>query len=240
MKAKLLIFLLTMFCTSVIPQTQTIVWDYPVKPGTETWKKLENNAAKVSVCQIPENLLSKISVKDLMSICLQYPLLYDVFAFNNINSGLEKLFSDFNGIRELSKKDSALNSLCEQYVFEIHHFPNILKASDLEIGHSIAKISILEVLLSYSELHNNTTKEIQKEILKNLLFGYKEKCKYHGYFQGSGFTTNLFARAHIIIKIDTTLFTLFERKNKAVLFSGMADADLIDTIDKMSYTLIKE
>jgi hypothetical protein len=70
-----------------------------------------------------------------------------VFAFNNINSGLEKLFSDFNGIREFSKRTGA---------------------------------------------------------------------------------------------IDTALLAQFERKNKAVLLSGMADAELIDMIDKLSYSLIKE
>jgi hypothetical protein len=240
MKTKIFVFLLALFCTSVVSQTQTIVWDYPIKPGTEVWKKLENNTSKVSACRIPENLLSKLPMNDLMSICLQYPLLYDVFAFNNINRGLEKLFSDFNGIKEFSKRDRALNSLLEQYILEIQHFPNILKASNMEIGHSIARISILEVLLSYSELHNNTTKEIQKKVLENLLFGYKEKCKYHEYFQGKGFATNLFARSHIITKIDTTLLSRFEGKNKAVLFSGMASSDLIDTIDKMSYNLVKE
>jgi hypothetical protein len=221
-------------------QEKKTVWDYPVKPGTEQWKKLENNAQKVAVCQMPEDILSDISTRDLTSICLQYPLLYDVFAFNNRTRGLEKLFSDFNGIRELSKRIDAINHLSEQYMSEIQHFPSILDASNIEIGHAIVRISMLEVLLSYSEFHGNTAKETQKEVLKNLLFGYKEKCKYPEHFQGIGFTSNLFARAHIIIKIDPSLSAQFEEKNKAVLFSGMADAEQIDRIDQLSHTLINK
>jgi hypothetical protein len=239
MKTKIAILLL-LFSLSAMSQEKKTAWDYPVKPGTEQWKKLENNAQKVAVCQMPADLLSDISTKDLTAICLQYPLLYDVLAFNNINSGLKKLFSDFNGIRELSKRTDAIDNLREQYISEIQHFPNILKASNLEIGHSTTKISLLEILLSYSEFHGNTTKETQKEVLKNLLSGYREKCRYPEYFQGSGFTSNLFARAHVIIKIDTSLSAQFEEKNKAVLFSGMANAEQIDIIDQLSHTLINK
>ena len=57
------------------------------------------------------------------------------------------------------------------------------------------------------------------------------------YFKGIGFTTNLFARVHIIIKINMALSNKFE--NSSVLFSGRANADLINTIDSLSYNLIK-
>jgi len=219
---------------------EKIIWDYPIKPKTEEWKKLESNNAKVEACQIPEYILRDISTNDLMTLCLRYPLLYDVFAFNDINSGLGKLFSDFNGIREFSNREDAINGLCEQYLSEIRNFPEILnKGYSLDVGYSIIRISMLEVLLSYADFHNNTSKENQKKVLENLLLGYREKIKYPEYFQGSGFATNLFARANIIIKIDTVLSEKFETGNKTVLFSGMANADLIDTIDKLSYTLIK-
>ena len=213
-------------------------WDYPIKPRTEEWKKLESNKAKVEACQIPKHILQDISTDALMTLCLEYPLLYDVFAFNNTNNGLSKLFSDFNGIREFSKREGAINNLSEQYLSEIRSLPeNLNNRSNLEIGYSVARISILEVLLSYSDFHSNTSKENQKKILENLLFGYREKIKYPEYFQGNGFATNLFARAHIIIKIDTVLSEKFEKENKVVLFSGMADADLINIIDSLSNIL---
>jgi hypothetical protein len=237
MKKRLLFIFIFIFSFVIYAQEK---WFYPIKPGTKEWMELESNKEKVEVCQIPENILQKISTNDLMTLCLQYPLLYDVFAFNNLNDGLKKLFSDFNGIREFSKNENAINRLQEQYLSEIRNFTEKLnKGSDLEIGYSIINISILEVLLSYSDFHIGTSKESQKKILENLLFGYREKIKYAEYFQGIGFTSNLFARAHLILKIDTASSEKFKEENNSVLFSGMADAELIDTIDSLSYNLIK-
>jgi hypothetical protein len=215
-------------------------WDYFIKPKTAEWKELKSNKAKVEACQIPEYILQEISTNDLMVLCLRYPLLYDVFAFNDINAGMRKLFSDFNGIREFSKRENAVDSLREQYLAEIRSFPEQLnKGSNLSIGYSVARISILEILLSYPDFQDGASKENHKKVLESLLLGYGEKIKYPEYFKGSGFTTNLFARAHVIIKIDTTLSEKFEGKNKIVLFSGMADAELINVIDSLSYNLIK-
>jgi hypothetical protein len=219
---------------------ERILWDYPTKPGTEEWKRLENNKAKVEVCQIPESVLQSISINNLTVLCLQYPLLYDVFAFENINAGLNKLFTDFNGIRAFAKRKDAINCLKEKYLAEFRIFPNILETGSLlDRGGSIMLISMLEDLLSYSNFYINSSIEEQKKVLETLLFGYKEKLKYPEYFKGIGFTTNLFARAHIIIKMDTTLSEKFEGKNKMVLYSGMANAELINTIDSLSYHLIK-
>ena len=240
MKKQVLFSFLIILSFTAYSQERTL-WDYPIKPKTEEWKKLESNKAKVEACQLPEHILRDISTNDLMVLCLQYPLLYDVFAFNNINNGLQKLFSDFNGIREFAKREESVNSLQEQYLSEIHSFPDKLnnKVSNLDLGRSMARISILELILIYSDFHNNISKENQKKVLESLLSGYKEKCKYPEYFGRRGFATNLFARAHIIIKIDTALLVNFEKENSTVLFSGMAGADLIDTIDSLSYHLIK-
>jgi len=239
MKKQVLFSFLIILSFTAYSQEGTL-WNYPIKPKTEEWKKLESNKAKVEACQVPDYVLRDISTNNLMILCLQYPLLYDVFAFNNTNDGLRKLFSDFNGIREFAQRESAINSLNEQYLSEIRSFPeNLNSRSNLEIGYSVARISILEVLLSYSDFHSNTSKENQKKTLENLLFGYREKIKYPEYFQGNGLATNLFARAHIIIKIDAALSEKFEKENKVVLFSGMADADLINLIDSLSYNLIK-
>ena len=105
---KKILFTFLIFLSSVTHAQEKTAWDYPIKPKTEEWEKLENNKAKVEVCQMPESVLQDISTNDLMTLCLQYPLLYDVFAFNNVNDGLRKLFSDFNGIREFSKRESAI------------------------------------------------------------------------------------------------------------------------------------
>lgn len=215
------------------------LWDYPIKPKTEEWKKLKGNKAKVDACQIPEDVLRDISTDDLMSLCLRYPPLYNVYAFNNRNTGLKFLFEHFNGIREFAKRERAVDKLREQYISDISDFPGkISTVSDLELGYAILHISMLECLLSYAEFYANTSTETQKKVLETLLWGY-QKCKDPEYFDKIGFRENLFARANLIIRIDTAWAEKFKTELRPVLAAGMADADLIDTIDRLSYELIK-
>ncbi len=210
---------------------ESISWDYPVKPGTEAWKKLKDYQERIDICQIPEYVLQKISTKDLATLCLQYPFLYDVFAFNGYTIWVNHIFTDFNGIREFYKRRNAANMFQERYLATIHGFPESIDPSFFEL-------SILEILLGYPDF-SYISKEKQKKILKNLLFGYEEKRKYPAYFQGSGFDTNLFARAHIIIKIDAAITEKFQGENRSVLYRGMATTALRNMVDSLSYALIK-
>jgi len=227
--------------TTKVEEWQECNYDYPAKPGTPEWKelwdKLESYEAMVSVLQIPDSILQCISTNNLLTLCLQYPFLLNVFAFNGTLTGLEDLFVRFNGIREFSKRENAINYLQEKYLSEVQSFPNKLD-SDTIMWHSKMQISILELLLSYSEFHYNTSKEDRKKILENLWFGYNEKIKYAEYFAGRDFETNLFARAHLVIKIEPSLLEIFE--NTSILFSGMTtDADLINKLDSLTFELIK-
>ena len=80
---------------------QETTWNYPIKPGTKEWGSLENNTEKINVFQIPIEILHSINTEDLLLICLYYPLLPDMYAFNYIVDGFEKFENDFNGFREL-------------------------------------------------------------------------------------------------------------------------------------------
>ena len=183
MKNTLIILITFLF---VANQTfgQAIVekWDYPIKPGMEEWKKFQSNKEMVDACQIPEHVLQNISTNDLMILCLQYPLLFDVFAFNNKNDGLKILFADFNGIRVFCQRKDALSNLQEKYIEELNFFPSKLDTGyTLETVHSKVQISMLELLLSYPDFHTNSTMKEKKEVLKSLLYGYLEKIKYSDY-----------------------------------------------------------
>ena len=45
---------------------QVFAWDFPIKPGTEEWKKLKTRQAKVTALQIPEEVLPKLSTFQLV------------------------------------------------------------------------------------------------------------------------------------------------------------------------------
>jgi hypothetical protein len=219
-----------------------VIWDYPVKPGMEEWKKFESNEAMVKACQISEKSLESLSTEDITDICLQYPLLYDVFAFDNMNNGLDKLFNDFNGIRELYKRKDLSSSLVKRYALTVQNFSFLdSKASDLEKGYFIISVSALEVLLSRIERADSTEEDVLRVILQNLVSGYEGKCRYADYFKGFGLQTNFYSRSHVILKLDKSSVELLPQKNRnTTLFSGMADEQSVNVIDNLSYQLIKQ
>ncbi|MDR3338689.1 MAG: hypothetical protein LBT25_01095 [Candidatus Symbiothrix sp.] len=237
MKNLLIIFGFFTVSFATMAQEKKVAWDYPVKPGTEEWKKFESNEAMVNACQIPEKVLSSISTNDLVEICLQYPLLYDIFAFNNLNEGLDKLHNDFNGIMEFYKRKEAVNELLKHYNLKIQNLDFLAgKASEVEKGLYIISISAIEVLLCQYDVQN----EMSKEILRNLVSGYESKSIYADYFKGLGFRTNLYSRVHVITKMNKQSLEKLESKAiNAVLASGMADIETGSMLDGLSYQLIK-
>ena len=105
-------------------------------------------------------MLFRSSTNELIDICLRYPLLYDVFAFNNTDEGLDKLFSDFNGIRALYKRKDASDNLIKRYIQKIHSFSLLNEnRSELEKGDFIVAVDMLELILSRfgSEKHSSTS-----------------------------------------------------------------------------------
>jgi hypothetical protein len=217
------------------------VWDYPVKPATEEWKNFKSNQEMVDACQIPEKVLAILSTEELTDICLHYPLIADVFAFENTNEGLAKLIDDFNGIRELYKRTDVSRSLSKRYLQKVQDFSFLEgKSSNVEKGYFIISVSVLEVFLSRIEWPDNNEKTIHKELLQNLVLGYEEKCKYLDYFKGFGLQTNFYSRSHVIAKLDKLSIELLPRKDKSsILFSGMADEQSVNIMDKLSHQLIK-
>jgi len=216
------------------------IWDYPVKPGTEEWKIFKSNKEMIDACQIPEKILFSLSTNDLTELCLHYPLLYDTFAFNDLNEGFNKLFNDFNGIRELYKRKDTPKELLKRYNSKVHNLSYLdLNASDSQKGLFIISISAIEVLLSNYNIQDNM-ETTSKEILKSLVFGYENKSIYNDYFKGLGFRTNFYSRAQVITRMNSPMIQKLSQEDKnSVLTSGMADSHSINVINELSYQLIK-
>ncbi|MDR0796299.1 MAG: hypothetical protein LBE79_09675 [Tannerella sp.] len=237
----LIILYVNLFSCFIIYGQEKTKWDYPVKPGTEEWKKFQSNEEMVNSCQIPDVVLSTLTTEELVDLSLRYPLIYDVFAFENMNSGLNKLFNDFNGIRELYNKSEVSNNLIKRYSEQIKIF-SILdgKSTEYEKGKFIVTVSLMEVLLCRCVEQNDADKEKSKEILRALVAGYEGKLKYIDYFKGVGFRSNVYSRVNVISEISEHKIEKLPQKEKnLVKFSGLADEQALRIIDEVSYQLIK-
>ncbi|MDR1369701.1 MAG: hypothetical protein LBJ72_06200 [Dysgonamonadaceae bacterium] len=239
MKAKIFLIALCFTITgAMFAQETKDKWDFPVKPGTEEWRKLKSYEARVKACQVPEEILLSLSTNELTDICLEYPLLYDIFAFNNRNKGINKFFDNFNGIRELYKRKDAANELLNRYDLKLQQISFVEgNASDYEKGGYTISISILEMLLCFTD----TQGDIQKKILQKLVSGYENKLLYTDYFKGLGLQCNFYSRAHIVTKILQQNNEQSPIKDGSlVLTSGRTNSETVDILNKLSYQLIKE
>ncbi|MDO5430208.1 hypothetical protein [Parabacteroides sp.] len=238
----LLLFFVLMWGIHCYAQ-KDVHWTYPVLPGTDVWANLTNYQEKVNVCQIPEDLLRTINTPCLIQLCLNYPLLLDIYSFNQMSQGFEAFYSNFNGIRELVSRDDAVDELIAFYKREQEQQISILNNSVVPLekkGNYIFQISAIEMFLGCPQLQANQSAPKQKEVMKILLDGYEKKYDSLSEFKGLGFYANVFSRANLINKINPNLL---KEKNKNVykLINGVVrDIEAVEELNQMSYQLIRK
>lgn len=90
-------------------------FEYAIKGGTPEWRSLPSHAAMVDAVQIPRATIAKMNTEQLTTAVLNYPLLPDALAFNNVQHGLEVAASRFTGLRELLRRPDAPAVLLDRY-----------------------------------------------------------------------------------------------------------------------------
>lgn len=75
---KLIVFCM-LICSSICQSQKMKEWTYPVMPGTEQWKAFQSHQEMLEACQIPKSVLQSISTERLLQLCLDYPLLLDIY-----------------------------------------------------------------------------------------------------------------------------------------------------------------
>ena len=246
MKRKILLILFCLIACVVNAQTaaeKKLPWDYPVKPNMKKWEQLQTVKERIDICQIQENLLSSLSTDDLTDVCMQYPLLGVVLAWSPHDRGLDSLFREFNGVRELYKRKDAYKHLLNWYDSTMQNLPFLNKDVPLvEKGSFCSKISIAELLLSRCQLPDDANKDNNyREIIRHLVSGYEKTFAYPEYFTAYSFSISCFARAKIINKIDEQYIVKMPVDDKNTLFTRRHLDDLTrSAIDELSYQFIQE
>lgn len=213
------------------PGGSDLVWDYPIKPGTAEWKSLASNEEKIAVCQIPENVLKTLTDSELLEVCLNYPLLNDIFVFNIIDHGVDKLINDFNGIRELYLRKNKSEVFLAKYSDLIDNLSKLNRqASDYEKVEYGLLISAVELLISRPEMQKDLALSDQKSFIQELWRAYKMKTEYTTYFGQLGFQTNIISRGKII--------SIIENNEDFCEFTGFFDGSYASCVDKKTKEIL--
>lgn len=120
----------------MIAQENEKPYEFLVKPGTQEWANLTTSKQMDEVCVIPEKILYSLSTKALMTTCLNYPRLIDIFLAGNMQSGFDFYLNHFNGLNELMKRHDLKEVLLQSY--------NSLNVPDIRLPEFNIKLSALQ------------------------------------------------------------------------------------------------
>lgn len=171
---KLMLVLAYSCCTHfLLAQHTDTPYDYPVKLNTEKWQTLKTVENMYEVCQIPQDVLLKMSTAGLIQSCLNYPASIVLLIHNTPQQGFDDFKLHFNGISELIKRSDRKEELLKVYAMYDTKAHTYLK-SDIEKGHYTFILTMLEAIIVQDEITFRLNINQQKALLKISLQKYAE------------------------------------------------------------------
>lgn len=229
-----------MITVSLSAQENSGVYDWPIKPGMPEWKELTTHAQMVGVLQIPENILSDISTEDLMQTCLNYPLFLDMFAFNSLQQGIENIISDFNGLRELLKRQDAGVELLKEYTkVAIPDFEG--KRPPFQFKTRLAKI---EILLAQEAALSNLQDTKRLILLAEAVKKFEAMLDQLDYYDFMNFDPNVYLMGKVIHQEAAAQFNRNLEQDDALKnfmqYGSNASASVINKIVTLARELLTQ
>ena len=98
------------------------IYEYPITPKKTPgqWKQLGNHYKKLEACQIPEDILSVMTTRQLLLTCIDYPLAKDEEALNRSDFTFDyfgTIVNKHNGLVELFKRPDFSEELAALYKY---------------------------------------------------------------------------------------------------------------------------
>jgi hypothetical protein len=147
-------------------------YDFPTKLGSTKWQSFKSTDEMYNACQIPQDILSKMSTAALIQTCLGYPASGVLLIHNTPQQGFNDWKQHFNGIQELLKRSDANEELLKTYLAFDTKGHAILK-TDIEKGHYTFLLAILESIIVQDEITESLSAQQQKTLLKSSLMKYQ-------------------------------------------------------------------
>ncbi len=72
-------------------------------------------ADRAEFLAVPEEKLAAMTTEELLVTCLDYPIFMDIFFFNTLEMGFDRIYDSYNGLQALLERDDAGEVLTEFY-----------------------------------------------------------------------------------------------------------------------------
>lgn len=223
--------------------TNISAYQYPsIKRGTEEWNNLSREE-KRAMLQIPENVLADLPTEELIQAYLDYPHVAIMAAYNNLQDGFERVYRDFNGLRELLTREDAGKELIKKYQsMDPNNYNNSTKAS---VGSFIIDFIHIETLIAQEKILNQLTQSETNTLVAELLEKYQKKTEHFDIYGLYGLEINALPLGRLIrLKSGSN-----EKFKEIIKMPGMeqflntsllGNVEILNTIIKNSKELTKD
>ena len=150
----ILVLVINIFVHSLHAQKNDTPYDFPTKPISEKWQAFKSSDDMYNACQIPEEILAKMSTSALIQTCLAYPASAVLLIHNTPQSGFNDWKQHFNGLQELLKR----NDLREELLKANSTFDtkgHLMLKTEIEKGDYTFRLSMLESIIVQDETTEN-------------------------------------------------------------------------------------
>ena len=206
---------LYVLCTLFFPvyaQEKEMVWDYPVKPGTDEWRAFKSTDEMYRACQIPDDVLKQLDTESLVDICLNFPAPPLFLLYNSPQEGFMVYYIYFNGIRELFQREDAGRYLLKKYA--------AMSMSDFDPfwplhqqGRFASRYQFIEAILAQPQVVASLGAKGRMDLLKEAIRKMDEKTAKKDLFSGYGLQFNLWVIGRVVYHENKSLLQEFDQQH---------------------------
>lgn len=91
-------------------------YQYPVTPYDKEWGNYILNEEMYTACQIPQEILDRLTTEELLELVLDCPQLIDIYSYDSIEEGVKLLAERFNGMNALLTREDCLAVVSRYYL----------------------------------------------------------------------------------------------------------------------------
>jgi len=171
MKKTALLFGCLLLATLVFAQSDDKPYDFPVKPGSEKWQSFKTVEDMYAVCQIPADVLDKLSTTALIQTCLDYPASAVMFIHNTPQQGFDEWARNFNGIAALLARPDAREKLLAYYKsLDVKGYQQL--KTDVSKGEYTFLLQRIEAIMAQDAIIGRMDATEKKQLLRITLAKY--------------------------------------------------------------------
>lgn len=108
--------LITLLFLLVSLNVQGQVYNFPIKPGTPEWEKLDTFEEMIEVCKIPDSILQSMTTGDLLETCLNHPFKGNIYLYSTLDKGFQVMANTFEVYKEILKRNDIEDHLLKSAI----------------------------------------------------------------------------------------------------------------------------